>query len=110
MKYCMECGSKIESSGGKMPKFCMECGESLDGESKSTSGQGENISECSSVEPDDMFEIEGSSQDPDSSVFTFEKVLGSKEHKTNLNRPKGSKDIKDLKNRLTNRESIDAGR
>jgi hypothetical protein len=104
----MECGSKVESSGGRMPKFCMDCGESLDGESKSTNSEAKNITASSSVKPDDIFQIEGSGQDPESSVFTFEKVLGSKEHKTSLNRPKGSKDIKDLKSRLRNRDSIDA--
>ena len=104
----MECGSKIEASGGRMPKFCMECGESLEGDSKTTHNEIKNVSESSSVNADDIFEIEGSGQDPESSVFTFEKVMGSKEHKSNLNRPKGSKDIKDLKSRLRNRDSIDA--
>ena len=108
MKYCMECGSKIEASGGRMPKFCMECGESLDAQTTPSHSKTKDVPESIPVNADDIFQIEGSDKDPESSIFTFEDVLKSKTSGSQLNRPKGSKNIDDLKQRMRNRDSQDA--
>lgn len=54
MKYCLECGSKIEYTN-KIPKFCGECGTPLDGASTASNSSApatpERESRSSAPEP-----------------------------------------------------------
>lgn len=110
MKYCTDCGQKIEPIGGMPPKFCPHCGTPTNGVKAPTQKEATGREDTSiSFKADlDMFEIEGSKKDSDAAVFKFEDIVGSQSEKRHLHREKGIASIDQFKARMTSKNPIDA--
>jgi hypothetical protein len=111
MKYCMECGTKVEGSLGQPAKFCANCGTSIGGTASVPRRTTEETSKINvpEIKPEEAFEIEGG--DPDVVSFKFENLLGTSDKQSKgakLRREGGAKDINALKARMKSKEAIDA--
>ena len=108
MKYCTECGQKVEGANGMPPKFCSNCAHPLGGVAKATA-------KPSSVDDDVILpsnipslELEvGSLSDPDSPSFKAESIMGTQAKASRLNRGAGET-LDSYKSRMQSRTPIDA--
>jgi hypothetical protein len=98
MKFCTDCGSKVNPSNGTYPKFCAECGNAFGVK---------NIKKVVYEEPEEIDEMSLQSLDfsfssEEESILKIENLMGSSENSDSkkLNRAKSFASIEELRTRM----------